>query len=250
MGAHLNPPQSRAIGITTELSTGAASEKELKHAKACASWGITLPALVTGRNRIAAGFILFTVASLLYVLSNRFHFSEPRLLPMTAWDQGIPFLPHTIWIYISEYVYFVLIYCLCRDTLNLNKYLYSFFALQTVSVLIFLLWPTTYPRELYPIPEGLGFWTHLAWTTLRAGDTAANCCPSLHVSSVLLCGMLFITEQRNKLPFFLSWGILISLSTLTTKQHYIIDVVTGLAMACIFHWIFYRRVSYRPLKGA
>src|SRR5262249_48360591 len=136
--------------------------------------------------------------------------------------------------------------CLCRDTLNLNKYLYSFISLQAVSVLIFMLWPTTYPRDHYPIPPGLDYWTNLAWVTLRAGDTPGNCCPSLHVSSVLLCGMLFMNEQRKKLPFFLTWGILISLSTLTTKQHYIVDVVTGLAMAGLFHWIFYRRVAYKP----
>jgi membrane-associated phospholipid phosphatase len=214
-----------------------------------ASWAITLPTIVTESNRILAGFMLFSLASLLYGISNHLHFIEPRLLRMTAWDQGLPFVPYTVWIYISEYIYCVLIYCLCRDTLNLNKYLYSFISLQTMSVLIFILWPTTYPRELYPIPAGLGFWTNLSWSLLRIGDTPANCCPSLHVSSVLLCGMLFLNEQRRKLPAFLTWGVLISLSTLTTKQHYIVDVITGSAMACLFHWIFYHGVSYRPWRA-
>jgi membrane-associated phospholipid phosphatase len=231
MGAHLNPPQNSAAipAVETQENTG----------------GITLPVLVTESNRIVSGFLLFSVASVLYAVSNHFHFIEPKLLTLTPWDQAIPFLPHTIWIYISEYIYFILIYCLCRDTVNLNKYLYSFFALQTVSVMIFMLWPTTYPRDLYPVPEGLGYWTDLAWRTLRTGDTPANCCPSLHVSSVLLCGMNFLNEQRKKLPFFMTWGILISLSTLTTKQHYIVDVITGLAMAGLFHWFFYRKISYR-----
>ncbi|MDR3605815.1 MAG: phosphatase PAP2 family protein [Oligoflexia bacterium] len=210
--------------------------------------GIELPLIVTDENRIIAGFLLFSAASVLYLLSNHFPILEPRQLPMWAWDRTIPFLPHTIWIYISEYIYFVLIYCLCRNTVNLNKYLYSFISLQSVSVLIFMLWPTTYPRELYPVPEGLGFWTNLAWTTLRVGDNPGNCCPSLHVSSVLLCGMLFLNEQRRKLPFFLAWGTAIAVSTLTTKQHYIIDVMTGIAMACLFHWIFNYKVCYRPLK--
>jgi membrane-associated phospholipid phosphatase len=237
MGIHLNPSTTKDFD---------ASVKPIASGRLPA---FTLPLIVTSANRIRAGFFLFTAASILYLISNHFPVFQPRFLPMSAWDLSIPFVPHTIWIYISEYIYFILIYWLCRDTVNLNKYLYSFISLQTVSVLIFMLWPTTYPREMYPVPEGLGYWTNLAWITLRKGDAATNCCPSLHVSSVLLCGMLFLNEQRKKFPFFLAWGIAIAISTLTTKQHYIVDVVTGLAMACLFHWIFNCKVSYRALQA-
>jgi membrane-associated phospholipid phosphatase len=169
---------------------------------------------------------------------------------MTAWDQAIPFVPQTVWVYVSEYIYFIVIYALCRETLNMNRYVYAVLAIQFVSVAIFWAWPTTYPRHLFPLPDTLDPLTHQLFTSLREGDSPNNCAPSLHVSSVLLCAFLFFNEQREKLWFFLTWGTLISLSTLTTKQHYIVDVVSGLMMAILFHWIFYRRMAYHEPRTA
>ena len=208
--------------------------------------GFALPKFVTHGNKALVGTLVFIFSAILYLASNHFHFTEPKLLPLTSADQAIPFIPWTVWIYISEYVYFVVIYLLCRDTVNLNKYVYAVCAIQVVSVVIFWIWPTTYPRDLFPLPTTINHWTYWTFNTLRNGDTPANCCPSLHVSSVFLCGFLFLDEQRKKLPFFMLWATLIGLSTLTTKQHYIVDVVTGLLMALLFHWIFYRKIRYRP----
>ena len=130
---------------------------------------------------------------------------------------------------------------------NLNKYFYSYFALQSVSVMIFYLWPTTYPRDLFPLPDDLGAITHFAFSTLRTTDTPANCCPSLHVSSVYLSTFIFLSDQRKKFPFFFIWGTAIVFSTLTTKQHYLIDVISGFMMAVITYWIFHKYVPYKPL---
>jgi membrane-associated phospholipid phosphatase len=151
---------------------------------------------------------------------------------------------------VSEYIYFIVIYALCRETLNMNRYVYAVLAIQFVSVAIFWAWPTTYPRHLFPLPDTLDPLTYKLFASLREGDSPNNCAPSLHVSSVLLCAFLFFNEQREKLWFFLTWGAMISLSTLTTKQHYIVDVVSGLMMAILFHWLFYRRISYHESRAA
>jgi membrane-associated phospholipid phosphatase len=115
-----------------------------------------------------------------------------------------------------------------------------------VSVLIFFIWPTVYPREQFPLPQDLNALTYYVFNYLRHADAPTNCCPSLHVSSVYLTSFLYLDEQRGKFPFFFGWGTLIALSTLTTKQHYLIDVVAGLMMAIVVWWIFYRVMSYRP----
>ncbi len=205
----------------------------------------SLPLLVTSKNKLLAGFLMFFCATILYMTSNHYQIFEPIYLPMMWIDDQVPFLPYSVWIYISEYVFFVVIYLMCKSTINLNKYLYSFFALQTVSVAIFWIWPTTYPRDLYPLPQDLHWLTRFVFESLRVTDAPTNCCPSLHVSSVYLTSFLFVEEQKEKFPFFFTWGTLIALSTLTTKQHYAVDVLAGLAMALIFYWLFYRVFTYK-----
>lgn len=213
-----------------------------------AARGPVLPLFVSDRNKKLVGFLTFIFAAAIYLIVNHHPVLEPQLLPMTWADRAIPFLPWTVWIYVSEYAYFVIIYILCKDRLNMNRYVYAVLAIQLASVAIFMAWPTTYPRALFPLPSGLDPATYWVFSTLREGDAPTSCCPSLHVSSVFLCGFLFLNEQRKKLWIFMLWASAIGISTLTTKQHYLIDVWTGLLMAALFHWIFYRRVEYRPAR--
>lgn len=207
--------------------------------------GISLPLWITKETKIVCGLIVYGFATLIYMAANHYPIFPPQLLQMTWFDNVIPFVPSTVWIYISEYVYFAAVFLFCRDMKNLNKYLYSFLALQIVSVAIFYFWPTTYPRDLFPLaPDAMDSMTYQVFSHLRVIDAPTNCCPSLHVSSVFLSAFIYLDEQENKFPFFFSWGTAIALSTLTTKQHYIIDVVSGLAMAVTFYFIFHRWIPY------
>jgi membrane-associated phospholipid phosphatase len=52
-------------------------------------------------------------------------------------------------------------------------------------------------------------------------------------------------RKRDKFPFFFVWATAIALSTLTTKQHYAVDVVAGFGLAVVFYWLFHRRFCYR-----
>ncbi len=211
---------------------------------------ITLPIFLTRQNKYAVGLVAAVIAAALYLFTNHLHFLEPQLLPMWALDRAIPFVPQMVWIYISEYIFFTTVYLTCKDITNTNKYLYSFLALQTVSVLIFIFWPTTYPRDQFPlVASEMDSWTYYAFNSLRTSDSPASCCPSLHVSSVYLSAFVFLDDQRRKFPFFFLWGTAIALSTLPTKQHYVIDVVTGFVMAVLFYWVFHRWVAYEPISS-
>lgn len=210
----------------------------------------SLPIFMTKENKYPIGVVLFLLAVTLYLCSNHFHFFPPRLLPLSWVDTVVPFLPGSVWLYISDYLFFAAVYITCKDMMNLNKYFYSFLFLQVISVVIFWSWPTTYPRDLFPLPNDLDPITYFAFNTLRVADTPANCCPSLHVSGVYLSAFIFLDDQRKKFPFFFVWGTAIAVSTLTTKQHYLVDVVTGFLMALTTYWIFHRFVSYRSVNSA
>lgn len=209
---------------------------------------MTLPLFLTPRLKYPVGFLMFSMAYVLYYFTNHHPIFEPRLLSMTLVDDAIPLVPWTVLIYVSEYLYFTVIYFICKDMENVNKYLYSFFFTQLFSCIIFFLWPTTFPRELFPIPEDTHPFLMSIWTWLRTTDAPTNCFPSLHVSTVFLSAYIFRDEQKEKFPFFLIWGTLIAFSTLPTKQHYIADVVAGWFLSFVAYYVFHRLIQYRPVS--
>lgn len=204
-----------------------------------------LPIFLNRKNKYFFSALWVAAGAVLYLGSNHFPLRPAQLLPMTSWDLAIPFLPWTVWIYASEIFLYFAVYIFSRDLVNANKYLYSIFFLQTSSVIIFWLWPTVYPREQFPIPPNTALWTADALRDLRNVDTPVNCLPSLHVSSCFLSSFVYLDEQREKFAFFLIWSIAIAGSTLTTKQHYLIDVIAGIGMAVVVYLIFHRLLPYR-----
>lgn len=208
-----------------------------------------LPIFLTRTTKYPVGIFAGLLAGVMYLTSNHFHIFPPQYLPMTRIDYIVPFVPWTVWIYISEFALFISVYVLTKDMANTNKYLYSFLALQTASVFIFWVWPTTYPRHLFPLPDDLNSLTRFVFTQLRETDTPANCAPSLHVSSCYLSAFIFLDEQKKKFPFFLLWATAIAVTTMTTKQHYLVDVILGFGMAVTFYWVFHRFIPYRTVKA-
>ncbi len=209
---------------------------------------MTLPLFLNPRLKYPAGAVLAGIAFLMYHFTNHYPVFTPQELPIFGIDAIIPFIPWTVLIYVSEYLFFIAIYITCRDMENLNKYLYSFLATQGVSCLIFFFWPTTFPRHLFPIPADTHPFIAGVWAWLRQADTPLNCFPSLHVSTVYLSAYIFLDEQREKFPFFITWGTLIALSTLPTKQHYIVDIVAGLFLSLVAYWFFHRKAKYRRVE--
>ena len=204
-----------------------------------------LPIFVRKQNKYPYLAIAVLVGGSLYLLANHFPLFPAHLLRMTSLDRAVPFVPQTVWIYNSDMILFFSAYIICKDMANASKYLYSFIALLIPSVAIFFLWPTTYPRYLFPLPPTLDPWTTKFFDALRNVDAPSNCLPSLHVSISYLSAFVYLDEQKEKFPLFFGWATLIALSTLTTKQHYVADVVTGLGLAITIYFIFRYLVRYK-----
>jgi membrane-associated phospholipid phosphatase len=211
------------------------------------SIGLELPRFISVTNKWFFGMVLFGLAGVIYVGSNHYHFSSPIYLPYTHWDYLVPFLPQTIWIYMSEYFFFLVTYVALRREENVNRFFFSFLFQQTVAVLVFLAWPTTFPRSLFPLnPEMMDHFTFGLFAYLRSVDTPASCCPSLHVSSIFLCMLVFLDEKQARLRAVLwVWGAMIIATTVTTKQHYVIDVVVGLMLGLTSFFLFHRLFSLK-----
>ena len=211
---------------------------------------MTLPLFVTRGNKYVAGSLMYGLGYSLYYITNHYPVNIPQPLPLTWVDQNCPFLPYSVLIYISEYFFFAFVYILLSSYDNINRYLYSFFLLQAVSCFVFVVYPTVYPRELFPISAELPGWLQWTWGWLRMQDAPTNCFPSLHVSSVYLSAFAFLSDRQHKLfwPFFI-WATAIALSTLTTKQHYLADIISGITLSIFFYWWFHRKQGYHRVYG-
>ncbi len=191
---------------------------------------------------------LFTAG--LYMITNHIHLFPPHILQFDIIDRSIPFIPITLWVYMSETSLFITACYFAKDIKVINKLFYAFIMLQIVSNIVFIFWPTTFPRELFPLTgENISIdpITNALFIFLRTVDEAANCLPSLHVSSVYLISFIYLEEQKKKfIPFFI-WATLVAISTITTKQHYFIDVLAGFILAVVHYVIFFKLVKYRKV---
>jgi hypothetical protein len=95
----------------------------------------------------------------------------------------------------------------------------------SIHVLFWTLWPTTYPRP--PAPAG-GTLTQDLYLLLIYWDSPANCFPCGHITVPSLL-VYFIGREQPRKAFWIwpMWAIL-SISILTTKQHYLWDLMGGL----------------------
>jgi membrane-associated phospholipid phosphatase len=188
----------------------------------------------TRRRDVLLAAVLGTgVHVLAYFLANHFPRREATELAMTAIDRSAPFLPWTVFFYVSDYVLVILAFVLCRTRESAIR----FFGAQ-MSVIIFatfLHWavPIAFPRELYPLPPDVSLLPRFVLSFVRGVDAPTSCVPSLHVADSMLAAFLMRRERPKLFPWLMLWAVAIAISTLTTKQHYFVDVLTGTALALV-----------------
>lgn len=171
--------------------------------------------------------------------TNRFHYDLSCSL-----DGKIPFVPWTIIIYWGCYVFWIVNYIIgCRQNEEKAfRFLSADFLAKLVCLLCFLALPTT---NIRPVIEGSSIWEELM-KMLYNVDAADNLFPSIHCLTSCFC---FIAVRGNdKVPQWyrvvsLLIAVSICISTLTTKQHVLIDVVAGAALSEI-SWLIVEKTGF------
>jgi len=163
-----------------------------------------------------------------YVIPNRVQFIEPKTLPLLFVDNIIPLIPWTIFIYLTEYFIYFVVLIFIFDKLTFRRLLLSFMFMFLISMIAFFLYPTILLER--PVVNGTGT-AYFLFRFLHFVDNPVNCFPSQHVAIVSIPGMIFWRESRKTSILFWLWAILVSISTLTIKQHYVVDVFGGLLLA-------------------
>lgn len=148
-----------------------------------------------------------------------------------ALDQAMPFLPWTVAVYVGAYIFWVFNYLLAvrRGADRAWRLLAADILGKSVCLAAFLLLPTAAVRPAIPEGAPLGGLLGLIY----ALDTPDNLFPSIHCLNSWLCWAAIRGDRdipAGYRAFSLVMTLAIALSTLTTKQHVLADVLAGVAL--------------------
>ena len=141
-------------------------------------------------------------------------------------DRQIPYVPLFALVYFSTYVFVIQPFFILSNARQFYWMLSSFASISVISSLIHATIPSKIERVEQVTAGGLSGWMldQFQKTCKPYGNF-----PSMHVGlSVPVVAVNFMTGRPVIGSIVLIWAVLIALSTLYTKQHYILDVLAGI----------------------
>lgn len=157
-------------------------------------------------------------------------------------DSRIPYMPWTLHIYMSLFVIYLLPVAIYRKTSSggseLLKLYWGLIAITLAACVIFVVCPAEISRQMAMNHKGTTE-DHAGVLGIQGMCPPFNTWPSLHVAQ---SGLIFLMVARWlgrwhwNILICLAW-VALSISTLTIKEHFIWDVITGSLLAIEYwHW--------------
>lgn len=161
---------------------------------------------------------------LLYIPLNR---QIPRYRLNLRLDNHVPLIPWTVWIYISYYLLLPISVILIWNSRYIIPLLSTQIIATSLASLIWKIFPNGVSRPVIGNSSGYSF---RVLELLYYHDRDCNGLPSGHILHTFIsCYFLSLLFPQLWLAFYVIL-LAISLSTITTKQHYFLDMVTTLAL--------------------
>ena len=186
------------------------------------------------------GILTLTLLSWLsiYFFVNRLKVEPQNRLDLaTSLDKRIPFVPQLALIYFSTYIFVIQPFILLSEARQFYWMLASFGSITVIASLIHAIVPSKIERNEMLVAQGLS--NQLIVLFQKTCKPYGNF-PSMHVAlSVPVVGANFLVAGPAAGSIALLWAILIALSTLYTKQHYILDVLAGLIGGVLIYSLTY-----------
>ena len=188
------------------------------------------------------GLLAAGVQSLVYFGIGYQHRPRSTTLLLTPLDRAIPFWPWTVWCYLPFYAgIFILGMAGFRSRRLFHRALVGVMATVAVGALGHLLIAAEYPRPLVTTAWTDASTAFMAW--LQKIDPPGNVFPSLHVAQTSSIALVLRADRPRLGLVAMVMAGLLALSTLTTKQHFLADVVAGFLIAFVTQALVLR--SYR-----
>ncbi|HEY0512669.1 MAG TPA: phosphatase PAP2 family protein [Thermoanaerobaculia bacterium] len=159
-------------------------------------------------------------------------------VPELALDRAIPLQPAWALAYGPLYLFLILLpVFVVRQDEQIRRTVLAYLTVWMVAYVCFLLYPTTASRPDKVIGEGFAVW---GLRFLYSSDPPYNCFPSLHVAHSCVSALTCYRVHRGVGIAAALGAVLVGVSTLYTKQHYVADVIAGVFLACLACAVFLR----------
>jgi membrane-associated phospholipid phosphatase len=153
--------------------------------------------------------------------------------------EHLPLVPAFTPIYLGVHVFSMVPYCAIPEARKLRRYLLGQLLIVMLAAIAWVALPVRLDRP--PIPEhltGFGAWL---LRLVYQGDPTTNCFPSAHCSVAVYAAIGLRFASRRLFAWGIATAIAICVSTVLTKQHYVLDVVAGAVLAAIAAYAMSRR---------
>jgi len=159
-------------------------------------------------------------------------------VPELALDRAVPLQPAWALVYGAFYLFLILLpVFVVRQEEQIRRTVLAYLMVWLTAYVCFLVYPTMAPRPAKVIGEGFVLW---GLRFLYSSDPPYNCFPSLHVAHSFVSALACYRVHRGVGIAAALCASLVGISTLYTKQHYILDVIAGIFLACAAYAVFLR----------
>lgn len=158
------------------------------------------------------------------------------------WDYSIPFIPVFIFGYTLVYLSVVLLYFTMKDMQEFRRTIVAYLLITTVHYIFFLLFPVK--LDFRADFSGLSGLSVEATKLYYFIDKPYNCFPSLHVAYSTLAVMCSWKNHHFMRIVFLVMAVIVAISVVFVKQHYMLDVVTGALSGILLYLLTAKTEKY------
>ena len=159
--------------------------------------------------------------------------------PELALDRLVPLLPAWALVYGALYLFLILLpVFVVRQDQHIRRTVRAYLFVWITAYVCFLLYPTRAPRPPDVTGEGFAVW---GLRFLYSADPPFNCFPSLHVAHSFVSALACYRVNPNVGIAATVCSLLVGISTVYTRQHYILDVLAGMLLAGVAYAVFLRR---------
>ncbi len=168
-------------------------------------------------------------------------------VPLLALDRIVPLQPIWALVYGPLYLFLILLPVLVvRQDEQIRRTVLAYLTVWIVAYACFLLYPTTASRPDKVIGEGFAVW---GLRFLYSSDPPYNCFPSLHVAHSFVSALTVHRVHRGVGNAATVSAVLVAVSTLFTRQHYVADVIAGVLLASMAYVVFLRGYPREAIPG-
>ena len=191
--------------------------------------------LISRKERLIIIVVIVATYCLYHPLS-MYTDTLPYHAPITPLDTWVPLSPIWVWMYAFIFLIAVLPTAFINERKLFYKMAMAYGVVQCVAFIMFVAYPVrmTLRPETIPIDSFHTWGLQLCYFV----DKPVNCCPSLHVAMAFMGALCTYKADRFIGQLAIGLAVLISLSTMFVKQHFLLDVTVGLVLSTTaFHFL-------------